>query len=49
MLLTEMALRTVLTDRARQALADKIEKAWSKDSNFKFRVSFPKRSRTEEL
>ena len=49
MLLTEMALRTVLTDRARQVLADKIEKAWSKDSNFKFRVSFPKRSRTEEL
>ena len=38
-LLTEMALRTVLTDRARQVLADKIEEAWSKDSNFKFRVS----------
>lgn len=49
MLLTEMALRTVLTDRARQVLADKIEEAWSKDNDFKFRVSFSKKSKTEEL
>ena len=48
MLLTEAALRVVVNEQARQVLADIIEEVWSKDSDFKFRVSFLKRSKTEE-